>query len=432
MSLLADRIIADPIFLAMLAIAGYVYALALYARGIGPTLRSTTSPGLTGEAGTDPDDLFFVLVLPCLNERPVIARTIAGLLELDGRYLVLVVDDASDDGSIEVIAPFVADPRVILVPRTLPDARVGKGAVLNAAVREVIDMGLADRHGAERVVITVFDADGRVEADFLSRVGPFFADPLVAGVQTPVRMTNRHAGVLAFWQHLEFVVWGEIFARAKDRLGTATLGGNGQCVRLSALLALGGEPWRSSLTEDLDLSIRLILHGWRIRFCPDTEVWQQAVPELGRLVRQRARWAQGHVASWQFLPFLVHSGLPWVARIDLVVFLLLPAFFLPIGIGSGLAALGMLEHFGRWTLSDLVAWYVLGFVTAPLVIATIRRAEGGSLARAIVNAHLFVLYSFVWGAAFAIAAWHVIRGRRSWAKTSRAHDQVPRPVPADG
>ena len=172
MSLLADRIIADPIFFAMLVIAGYVYALALYARGIGPTLSSTTSGGQTSEAGTEPDDLFFVLVLPCLNERPVIARTIAGLLELDGRYLVLVVDDASDDGSIEVIAPFVADPRVILVSRTLPDARVGKGAVLNAAVREVIDMGLADLHGAERVVITVFDADGRVEADFCPASGP--------------------------------------------------------------------------------------------------------------------------------------------------------------------------------------------------------------------------------------------------------------------
>jgi cellulose synthase/poly-beta-1,6-N-acetylglucosamine synthase-like glycosyltransferase len=421
---LLDRIVAEPVVLLTLLTTAYAYSLALYGR--------RAARAAVDEVGTRPDrQLFYVLVLPCLNERSVIARTIEGLLKADGRFVVLLVDDASDDGSVEATGRFIGDPRLIVVPRRLPDARVGKAAVLNTAVREIVEMGLTEQHRPDDIVVVVFDADGRIEPDFLSRVEPYFSDPRVAGVQAAVRMTNRASGLLASWQHLEFVVWGEIFSRAKDRLGTATLGGNGQCVRLSALLDLGPEPWRASLTEDLDLSLRLIIRGWRIRFCPETAVWQQAVPQLGRLIRQRARWAQGHFGSWRYVPALARSRRSLRARIDLLTFLLLPALFVPIGIGTVDAALGMLDRIGRWAAEDLVAWYVLGFAALPLIVDTLRRAGERSGLRAVVRAHLFVLYSFVWVGASGIAAWHVIRGHRSWAKTARTADPVGRPAAAD-
>lgn len=418
-----ERLAANPIILASVAVAAYAYALALYSRG-----------GRDDQVEEDGrlDDLSFVLVVPCLNERQVIGATIDGLLQLEGDYLILVVDDASDDGSVEALAPVLADQRVLVVRREAPDARVGKGAVLNTAVRAVLKMGLMGQRSADRSVLAVFDADGRVDRDFLKRVSRFFADPRVAGVQSAVRMTNRRVNLLAFWQHLEFLVWGEVFSKAKDRLGSATLGGNGQCVRLSALLELGPEPWRASLTEDLDLSLRLILGGWRIRFCPDAAVWQQAVPGLRRLLRQRARWAQGHVASWQYLPRLLRASQPAVVRIDLAVFLLMPALFLPIGISTLSAWYGLLAAGAGWSLADLLAWYALAFVTAPLVLGAWGRIGERRSIRAVVHAHAFVLYSLVWVTAFAIAVWYVIRGRRSWTKTSRAGERLSAMGGADG
>ncbi|WP_162598501.1 glycosyltransferase, partial [Pseudomonas aeruginosa] len=136
-----------------------------------------------------------------------------------------------------------------------------------AAVRR---MRISEYFGAHNIVVTVFDADARVEPGFLDAITPYFADPRVVGVQSAVRMYNADANLLTFWQNLEFAIWGRVMCRAKTLLGGATRGGNGQCVRLSALERLGEEPGQpASLTEDLDLSLRLLASGGGLlRFCP--------------------------------------------------------------------------------------------------------------------------------------------------------------------
>src|SRR5215203_3101863 len=209
-----------------------------------------------GAGGTD--GLFFVLLVPALNEEQVIGRTISSLLKLRGNFLVLVIDDASDDGTVAAVRPFLADPRVRLMQQSPERARRGKGHVLNSGYAAIQRMGLVERYGAENVIVTVFDSDARVNPGFLEDVASDFRDPEVAGVQSTVRMYNADHNLLTLWQNLEFAIWGRV-GQAKNRLKSATLGGNGQCVRFSALRYLGKEPWQStSLTEDLDLSLRLL------------------------------------------------------------------------------------------------------------------------------------------------------------------------------
>ena len=313
-----------PLITAMVVLtAWYVYAMAVALARV----RAREAAGAEG--------LFFVLVVPALNEERVIGRTIASLLGLSGDFVVLVIDDASDDGTAEAVLPFTADPRVRLMKQPPEQARRGKGHVLNAGYAAVRRMGLGERYGPQNVVMVVFDSDARVEPDFLEAVAPYFGDPAVAGVQVAVRMHNAEENVLTLWQHLEFAVWGKLFCNAKNLLGSATLGGNGQCVRLAALADLDGGPWQpSSLTQDLDPSLRLLMKGWSLRFCPSAAVWQEAVPKLRALVRQRGRWLQGHLACWRYLPALIGSRRPFRTRLDLLVFLLLPAVFLPIGLAS--------------------------------------------------------------------------------------------------
>ncbi|MCA3748367.1 MAG: glycosyltransferase [Rubrobacter sp.] len=395
----------------VLFVALYGYALAALA-----TRSSEPRPGDALDSG-----LLFVLLVPALNEEQVISRTLSSLLRLRGNFIVLVIDDDSDDGTAEAVQPFLQNPRVRLLRQPPEEARRGKGHVLNAGLAAVRRMRISEYFGAHNIVVTVFDADARVEPGFLDAITPYFADPRVVGVQSAVRMYNADANLLTFWQNLEFAIWGRVMCRAKNLLGSATLGGNGQCVRLSALERLGEEPWQpASLTEDLDLSLRLLASGGGLlRFCPSATVWQEAVPELGRLVRQRSRWMQGHLVCWQHLPRLLRGALPLRARLDLAVFLLLPATVLPVGLATLLSWQQLLSGFGGWSLSTLALTYALGFVVAPLAASYLVKVEGRGLLRSLAHGHLFVFYSLVWFLSSVAAWWNILLGRRGWAKTAR-------------
>lgn len=392
--------------LLVLAVVLYAYSLAVIGRRAG------------APSAADQHPLYFVVLVPCLNEARVIGQTLESLCALRGRYHIAVLDDASDDGSPGVVSRFPAWI-VTLVERRGLDARVGKGAALNQGYRELLRWRIDDLYGPENVIVVVFDADSRVPSDFLARVTPYFSDPRVVGVQSAVRMYNVDRNWLTFWQNLEFVVWARIFSRAKDRLGSATLGGNGQCVRLSALMSLGAAPWRPSLTEDLDLSIRLILNGGRIRFCGDAYVAQEAVSHVRQLIRQRARWVQGHLVTWEHLPAILRSSAPLRVRLDLVAFLFLPAGLVPLALTTVDGWWTFLASLGALSLETLLLWYLLAFASAPLTVWALIRDGEVDRPRAIVQAHLFLAYSTFWLVAAGRAVWSIIRGDRTWAKTSR-------------
>jgi len=387
----------------------YVYALVVAAR----TVKTGRDLGS--------DELFFVLLVPALNEEEVIAKTLDSLLALHGKFSVLVIDDASDDGTVAAVTPFLDDQRVWLIERPREQARRGKGDVLNHAYAALQELELVKkRYGPENVITVVFDSDTRVKPHFLQAVAPYFRDPKVAGVQSAVRMYNAAQNFLTLWQNLEFAIWGSILCRAKNLLGSASLGGNGQCVRLSALAELGPEPWQtSSLTEDLDLSLQLLRRGWQLRFCPSVAVYQEAVIHLDKLVRQRSRWVQGHLVCWQHLPSLLRSRLPVYTRLDLLVFLLLPAAVLPIGLASLSSWAQFLLYFGQWSVWNVLAWYALGFMAAPLAVVYLKFSGRRSLWQSLLHGHLFAFFSFVWFLAAIAACWNVMLGRRVWAKTSR-------------
>src|SRR3712207_5010069 len=88
------------------------------------------------------DEPFFVLLVPALNEERVIGETIASLLTLRGRFLLLVINDASDDGTSAAVAPFLADTRVKLLEMPPEQARRGKGHLLNTAYAAARHCGL--------------------------------------------------------------------------------------------------------------------------------------------------------------------------------------------------------------------------------------------------------------------------------------------------
>ncbi|MGW7379241.1 glycosyltransferase [Streptomyces sp. NPDC054794] len=377
---------------------------------------------------TDRRERFYVFLIACLNEEKVLSESLARITSLPvGNFMALVIDDGSEDRTYQIAR--AADPNLVHVHRrTPPDCRRGKGAALNDGVRHLRESGLLAGYDPADVVLCVVDADGRLDPHVVQSVDPYFDDPRTGAVQVCVRMYNRHQGLLARMQDMEFVVYGDVFQSARRFIGSVGMGGNGQFMRLSALNTLDGNgPWSDSLTEDLDLGVRLIAKGWTNMHCTTAAVSQQAVLSLRRLVRQRSRWFQGHLQSAGLVPLILRD-VPTRPALDMLYHLsspvlilltsLLPVSFL-VALGATVVASVQVGHalvspmwlLGPYVLSFTAA-YTYGFVY-------FKRERRLGLVRCVLLAHVFVFYGYIWFAAGWWGFWRMLTGKQTWLKTAR-------------
>ncbi|GAA3197369.1 glycosyltransferase family 2 protein [Nonomuraea roseoviolacea] len=396
----------------------FTYTLGMYLESAGTTERPDG----------DGDGFSVVFLVPCLNEERVIAGTLRAL----PRGLVVVVDDGSDDGTAEVVRR-VGGPRVRLFRREPPNARQGKGRALNHALRRLAEELPHGDH--DRVLVCLMDADGRLDPGGLDRALPHFADPRVGAVQMGVRIGNRARSLLARMQDMEFVVYTWMFQRTRTGIGSAGLGGNGQIMRLSALLDLGDDPWSPSLTEDLDLGVRMVLAGWRTVCVPDATVSQQGLVSTRALAKQRSRWYQGHLQALRLVPSVVRGASGRMA-IDLLNVLLSPLLifvgaFMTLSLVASLVGVAF-SPLAREQLIQpvpIASWYALTFGAAYLFGPLYARITGdmGRL-RGLCYGHLFIVYNLIWLVAAWRGLWRAARGRRVWLKTERLTEPSPEHV----
>ncbi|MEO8250883.1 MAG: glycosyltransferase family 2 protein [Chloroflexota bacterium] len=230
------------------------------------------------------------LMVAARNEAPVIGPTVAALAGqeyADGttaRFDVLVIDDGSSDGTGELAAEMAAPHGnlVRVVRREVGDGPQTKAGALNFA------------HPLVRgEVIGVLDADASLASDFLASVmAAWQADPGAGAIQAQRRVHNLADGWLAAAQDEELLMDGASQCGRRATDGTAELRGNGMFVRREVLERVGG--WNAgALTEDLDLSTRLVAAGERIALAHGAEVGEEAVVTMPALWRQRLRWAEG-------------------------------------------------------------------------------------------------------------------------------------------
>ena len=403
----------------------------------GSRLDSQESLPELDASGVCHDGLYFLV--PCLNEEVVIGATVRRLLAEPGCTVIVIDDGSSDrttDRALEAANACGAPSRLIVVHRSGPDSKRGKGAALNAAYPVLLrhvdsrDLDLDD------VVVAVMDADGRLSAGAVPTALALFDDPRVGGVQLIVRIRDRRK-LIAQFQDIEFWMISALSQFARSISGTVSLGGNGQFTRLSALLGLDGDPWSRSLTEDLDLGLRLIAGGWRVTTTTNAYVDQQAVDTFGRLLRQRTRWYQGHMDSMRRLPELWRSNkVGEVAVLEVTSYLLVPwlivlpwsilqqwiIFQLVVGNGHGILATD-LQGGLPWKVTYGVLWYVLSFAPNLLIgFVYARRTRAVTVRRALVLGHLMIIWNYVG----YIAAWRavsrMVRGRTNWDKTTRSSE----------
>ena len=225
------------------------------------------------------------VLVPMHNEEAVAADVLQALVNCDydeGRLEVLAVNDRSEDRTGEIIDEFAARYSAIrAVHRTAGEG--GKGAALKHASTQ-----------ARGEILLLFDADyipSRAMIRFL--VAPF-CDPEVGAVMGRVVPHNGGASLLAGLLELERGAGYQIGQKARYDLGlTPQFGGTVGGVRASVLAAVGG--WNTnSLTEDTDLTFRLLLKGWKVAYVNRAECYEEA-PETWQVrSRQIGRWAMGH------------------------------------------------------------------------------------------------------------------------------------------
>ncbi|MGQ9640635.1 MAG: glycosyltransferase [Candidatus Bathycorpusculaceae bacterium] len=300
------------------------------------------------------------VVVPAHNEEKVIGRLLSRICEFTypkDKLQVIVVDDGSIDATGKIIDNYAQKYGFIIALHRKSD--FGKAAALNDALKH-----------ARGEFVYFFDADYVPDVDFIERMNCAFYDLKVGAVQGYIDVLNlrkRVSNVVC----LERLGGFRVDQLARDILGLVPqFGGTAGGVRRSVLEQLGGFD-NYVLAEDTDLTFRVCLAGYRVRYLLDIGSCEEAVEGWLSYWRQRSRWAKGHMqcAFKHFLPVLRSKSLSFREKLDGL--LLLFVYFVPVLIGLGWF-LGFLRFMlgyglegGRTVLVLTVVYFVSGNV-APL------------------------------------------------------------------
>jgi len=229
--------------------------------------------------------------IPLYNELNVADRVIRKVAEIDypeGRHQIQVVDDSTDEtcGIVDdVVAELSAKGVNISVARR--EGREGyKAGGLKAA-----------EGAATGEFLAIFDSDFLPEPDFLRKMIPLFRDEKTALVQARWGHLNAEESMLTKAQSVgidgHFVV--EQVARAENEL-FLNFNGTAGVWRREAIADGGG--WQAdTLTEDLDLSYRCQMKGWKLEYAIDVVVPAELPETFSAFKSQQFRWAKGSVQT---------------------------------------------------------------------------------------------------------------------------------------
>lgn len=296
-------------------------------------------------------------LIPAKNEEAAISPLIEMLDDLDyprDRYDVWAIDDNSSDGTPELLDRLALEYDRLRVLHRDEFAKGGKSGALNEAVRQ-----------AEGDIIAVFDADAQVSPDFLWGVLPLFERDRVGAVQVRKAISNAPDNFWTRGQAVEMVLDAYLQEQRVAVSGIGELRGNGQLIRRTALERCGYFN-EETITDDLDLSLRLHLDRWDVLCVTAPTVREEGVTAPVPLWHQRSRWAEGGYQRYlDYWRLLCGRRLSFSKRIDLAIFLfvqyLLPTAAVPDSILSLVQLrLPLWSPMTTLTIGVSVLWMFLG------------------------------------------------------------------------
>jgi len=232
------------------------------------------------------------VVVPAWNEAAVIGDTVDRLMDMqypEDALRVYVVDDASDDGTPEILQGKVAQypGRVFHLRRE--NGGQGKAHTLNHGLEVILDEDWAE-------AVLIIDADVIFERDALRKMTRHLADPEIGAVTAYIKEGSERANYMKRFIGFEYITAQAAARRTQNVLGAmACLAGGAQLHSRISLEAIGGRVDTATLAEDTITTFLTQLEGRRAIFEGNATVWAEEPGDIGGLWKQRLRWARGNV-----------------------------------------------------------------------------------------------------------------------------------------
>ncbi|MCM3288833.1 glycosyltransferase family 2 protein [Paenibacillus sp. MER 180] len=260
----------------VLIIAGYLYYIKI---------ENEEVPEIKGEAP------FVSIMVPAHNEGKVITKTVESLLALDyphDRYEIIVINDNSSDNSSELLGDLQRkhDGRNLIIINT--DAVTGGKGKSNA-----LNIGFKQSRGE---LIAIYDADNTPEKTALRYlVAEITNDDTLGAVIGKFRTRNRNTNLLTRFINIETLSFQWMAQAGRWKLfKLCTIPGTNFIMRRSIVESIGG--WDvKAIAEDTEISFRIYMMGYRIKFQPKSVTWEQEPQTVKVWFKQRTRWAKGNI-----------------------------------------------------------------------------------------------------------------------------------------
>jgi cellulose synthase/poly-beta-1,6-N-acetylglucosamine synthase-like glycosyltransferase len=261
--------------------------------------------------GTFKELPFVTVQLPMFNERYVASRLLEAVSRVEypkDKFEIQVLDDSTDDTTdiVRAKAEEIAAEgvRISLIHRT---DRTGYKA-------GALENGLKTARGE---FVAVFDADFRPGPNILMDTIHYFSDEKVGMVQMRWGHINRKYSLLTRIQSLMLDGHFVIEHDARYRSGRFfNFNGTAGIWRRASISDAGG--WEhDTLTEDMDLSYRAQLKGWRFVYLTSVETPAEIPVEMASFKSQQHRWAKGSIqVAKKMLPIILKSDVPFKVKME--------------------------------------------------------------------------------------------------------------------
>jgi cellulose synthase/poly-beta-1,6-N-acetylglucosamine synthase-like glycosyltransferase len=255
-------------------------------------------------------DSLVTIQLPLYNELYVVERLINSVCEIDypkDKMEIQVLDDSTDE-TVNIVAAAVEQKKKLGFD--IQHIRRGNREGFKAGA---LKAGLKIAKGE---YIAIFDADFIPRKDFLKKTLSFFGDN-VGMVQTRWEHLNSDFSMLTKAQALALDGHFVIEQSVRNKAGFfINFNGTGGVWRKSCIEDAGN--WHAdTLTEDLDLSYRAQLNGWKFVFLKDFTSPAELPSEMSALKSQQFRWTKGAIeTAKKILPLVWKSNVPMRVKLQ--------------------------------------------------------------------------------------------------------------------
>lgn len=255
------------------------------------------------------------------DEENVIERLVSRLLSIEypeEKISLWIIDDGSQDRTPDLLKKLrIRFSRVNVLSRPLMSGG-GKSGALNSVLNKT-----------DGEWLFILDADAQLQSNVLLRAIALALHGGWSAVQLRKSVVNCELNQIASYQAMEMAMDAVIQRGRLASGGVSELRGNGQLINRKVLESCGGFN-EQTITDDLDLSFRLLLTRSPIVIMWDPPIQEEAVESLSALFRQRKRWAEGGLQRFfDYWPLLISKRLSKLKKIDLSCFFLLQ-YVLPV------------------------------------------------------------------------------------------------------